>query len=81
MKDTSRIFYEVFAVNEQTGQQQSLGIGGDIQARFYRNSLSAEQRAQGWTIEIKERRDLGSRPGTKRGGSSRRRVSRGRGRY
>jgi hypothetical protein len=78
MKDTSRIFYEVLAVNEQTGERRSLGIGRDFQAHFCRNSLSAQQRAEGWSIETKERKDLGVPPGVKSGGGSRRRIARGR---
>jgi hypothetical protein len=34
MKDTSRLYYEVIAVNERTGDRQSLGIGRDVQAHF-----------------------------------------------
>lgn len=62
MKDTSRIKYEVIAINDKTGETQSLGIGRDFQAMLHRDGVSAKQRAEGWRIEIKERRDLGLIP-------------------
>lgn len=84
MKDTSRIWYEVSLVNEQTGEKQSL-VGRDFQVMLLRDSalvqLTPEQRADGWNVKIEERKDLGAVPGTRRrSGSSRRRSTRGRGR-
>jgi hypothetical protein len=85
MKDTSKIWYEVLLANEQTGEKQSLGIGRDFQVMLLRDSaltrLTLEQRADGWDVKIEERKDLGAVLGTRgRGGSGRRRNTRGRGR-
>ena len=41
-------------MNEQTGERSTLGVGGDVQAFFYSNSLNAWQREEGWTLQITE---------------------------
>ena len=51
-------------------EEKSLGVGRDFQVMLARDSalakLTPEQRAAGWTAKIKERKDLGAMPRTKR---------------
>jgi hypothetical protein len=51
MTDASRTYYEVLLINEQTGEEQSLGVGRDFQAMINRDlalrKLTQEQHAEG----------------------------------